>query len=190
MTVDPWARGAIDPGDHKDTDTKSRDDDGGFSRPTTEYVVLRHPKPKEENIALRKEVTDFAAAMEKELRNNDHKGGWQDCSPHWLIGRLCQEVIEVIDQIQWDAPVDGDRRVELDALRRKFIRDSIVATRSHLAAAASELLRYSHIRDYPPMKNQDGSGLVGETADVANFAMMIADVCVEKNKAKPNKVEP
>lgn len=44
---------------------------------------------------IRPEVMRFAALMEEKLRKNDHKGGWQACSPGWLYGRLCQEVDEL-----------------------------------------------------------------------------------------------
>ena len=72
--------------------------------------------------APRKTVQWFARQMEAKLRENDHKGGWDDCELGWLLRRLGQEVGE---------------------LRRALKKEKHV---------------------------------VREAADVANFAMMIADV--------------
>ncbi|MGE7271378.1 hypothetical protein ACQKK5_07950 [Brevibacillus panacihumi] len=44
---------------------------------------------------IRSEVTWFAEEMEKKLRENDHKGGWEDCDILWLYGRLLEEVDEL-----------------------------------------------------------------------------------------------
>ena len=73
----------------------------------------------------RKAVRDFAKEMEKRLLDNDYKGGWDDCTPAWLLKRLGEEMKEL-------------RR----AVRAKEPTEQI-----------SE-----------------------EAADVANFAMMVADV--------------
>ena len=50
-----------------------------------------------EGYELRPAVKLFAEAMEKTLRANDHKGGWgfQDCSTHYLLCRLVEEVGEL-----------------------------------------------------------------------------------------------
>lgn len=37
---------------------------------------------------VRPEVAAFAIAMERKLRKNDHKGGWQDDAPEALLARL------------------------------------------------------------------------------------------------------
>ena len=44
---------------------------------------------------LRKEVQEFAEAMESTLLDNDHKGGWDDCDLIWLFERVEQEVEEL-----------------------------------------------------------------------------------------------
>lgn len=38
----------------------------------------------QESIQQRKPVAEFANAMECKLSANDHKGGWEDCSPVYL----------------------------------------------------------------------------------------------------------
>lgn len=75
--------------------------------------------------------------MEKVLRDNDHKGGWEECRPDWLLMRLKQEVSE------------------LDSAMRK-------GTVPHTGVDD----RTSDVPADPAR----------EAADVANFAMMIADV--------------
>ena len=67
----------------------------------------------------------FTNAMQTELDNNRHKGGWGSMSQKWLLRRLRQETKE-------------------------------------LERAIAE-----------------GKNVVEEAADVANFAMMIADNCAE-----------
>jgi NTP pyrophosphatase (non-canonical NTP hydrolase) len=84
--------------------------------------------------ALRPEVQWFAQAMEKELRENDHKGGWSATSFTELIQRLHEESGE-------------------------------------LARAVDEFLRA-----LVEQRMQDGTHVLAEAADVANFAMMIADI--------------
>lgn len=75
---------------------------------------------------LRPEVAAFALAMEDKLRQNDHKGGWDDCSKQYLAMRLTQE--------------------------REELRSAIA-------------------RGDPP------EDIMKEAADIANFAMMVADLC-------------
>jgi len=75
--------------------------------------------------SLRPEVAAFALAMEDKLRQNDHKGGWDDCSKQYMAMRLTQE--------------------------REELRDAIA-------------------RGAPPEE------ILKEAADVANFAMMVADL--------------
>lgn len=43
----------------------------------------------------RASVNRFAELMEAELRENDHKGGWKDCEPGWLLRRAGQELDEL-----------------------------------------------------------------------------------------------
>jgi NTP pyrophosphatase (non-canonical NTP hydrolase) len=40
-------------------------------------------------------VLRFAVEMEKKLAENDHKGGWDDCEPEWLLKRLREETREL-----------------------------------------------------------------------------------------------
>lgn len=52
----------------------------------------------------REEVLWFAAKMEKELRENDHKGGWEDCTYEYLLKRLRDEYAELkhkLDRLQY-----------------------------------------------------------------------------------------
>ncbi|GIQ63546.1 hypothetical protein PACILC2_21140 [Paenibacillus cisolokensis] len=78
--------------------------------------------------SLRSEVQWFAQQMEAKLRDNDHKGGWENESLLWLYMRMIEEVEEVKAEIK----AAFDREIDYN----KIIR---------------------------------------EAADVANFAMMIAD---------------
>lgn len=44
---------------------------------------------------IRPEVIAFAKAMEQELRNNDYKGGWKECSSEYLWIRVNSELGEL-----------------------------------------------------------------------------------------------
>lgn len=83
---------------------------------------------QKENISCRPSVNWFAEKMELKLRENDHKGGWEHCSPHWLLDRLKQEVLELENAIS----------------------------------------------------SSDANEITKEAADVANFALMIADTINRK----------
>ncbi len=48
---------------------------------------------------MRKEVVRFAETMEKKLKENDHKGGWDDCSIDFLTYRLRQEQAELFEAL-------------------------------------------------------------------------------------------
>lgn len=99
---------------------------------------------------LRPEVLTFACEMERQLRANDHKGGWQQCAPDWLFGRMREEENELLAAMV---------RVELDPW--------------HATAGRTTVERVVH-----------------EAADVANFAMMIADVCGGLAAPAPAKEPP
>lgn len=86
---------------------------------------MTNPQPRES-------VLWFAGEMERQLRENDHKGGWMECSPRQLLDRLREELIELHQAVD--------------------------------AWACDEMEGASHY-------------VVSEAADVANFAMMIANIC-------------
>lgn len=59
-------------------------------------------------IRLRWCVSWFAEQMERKLRENDHKGGWNNCDALYLIGRINQEM----DELQ-AAIMDGEGPFEI-----------------------------------------------------------------------------
>jgi NTP pyrophosphatase (non-canonical NTP hydrolase) len=101
-----------------------------------ELRSLRRLRADEEGRRVRPEVLAFAQAMEVELRENDGKGGWEDCGTEWLLHRMTEE-----------------RRELTEAVKRR-----------HAALGATS-------------KRETAAAVLSEAADVANFAMMIADVC-------------
>jgi NTP pyrophosphatase (non-canonical NTP hydrolase) len=87
-----------------------------------------------ESDAVRIEVRQFGKLMERKLAANEHKGGWDDEEPEWLLRRLREET------------------KELAALIRDVAAISPAAVQGEVVAKIGR-----------------------EAADVANFAMMIAD---------------
>lgn len=60
-------------------------------------------------LKLRPSVLAFAEAMERELRENDWKGGWDDCTINFLIEKLEEETKELERIVQRDCPFCGKR---------------------------------------------------------------------------------
>lgn len=98
-------------------------------------------------LSLRPQVAAFAQLMEKKLRENDRKGGWRNCTTAYL-SRRCGN--------------------ELEELRAVVKRGNDWVRASMFPSG-----RGPQFSDNAEMAKQVGR----EAADVANFAMMIADVC-------------
>src|SRR5262245_28744819 len=99
-------------------------------------------------LELRREVAAFAQLMEQKLRENDKKGGWKHCETAYLSRRCGNELEELRTRVKRGH----------DWMRRMWSRPNARGPYSLSGSTfATEI------------------GL--EAADVANFAMMIADVC-------------
>jgi hypothetical protein len=92
-------------------------------------------------LEVRYQVAAFALLMERELRANDHKGGWDTCDTSWLLKRIEEEAKE-------------------------------------LRAADPDRVRYPYGTDVINDTGKRADLVESEAADVANFAMMVADVAV------------
>ncbi|MCM3704035.1 hypothetical protein [Paenibacillus macerans] len=90
------------------------------------------------NPQLRESVEWFAQQMEMKLRENDHKGGWDNCEINYLFSRLNEEV--------------------------KELKSSVA--RVGLKGNWADM----------PLSSSTPLDVAREAADVANFAMMIADI--------------
>jgi hypothetical protein len=89
----------------------------------------------------RVEILSFAFVMERKLKENDHKGGWEDSDTDWLIKRIADERNEL--KRAYDKYLNSDElHPNIDALIQRII---------------------------------------DEAADVANFAMMVADKAANRN---------
>jgi NTP pyrophosphatase (non-canonical NTP hydrolase) len=60
----------------------------------------------EEALCAREEVQWFATRMEQELRENDHKGGWQNDNWRDLLARLHEEMHELWHVCNYGANAD------------------------------------------------------------------------------------
>jgi hypothetical protein len=98
-------------------------------------------------VTLRPVVQRFAELMEAKLKENDKKGGWGNCSTAYLSRRCGNEL--------------GELRAAVNR-GKHWVRQSTFLSGRGPVISDNEELRL----------------LIGrEAADVANFAMMIADVC-------------
>jgi len=130
---------------------------------------------------LRQEVFVFAQAMEKELLENDHKGGWKKCDPQWLLSRMCDELVELLDCF------DVERT---NAPDRIGPREAFLIAQDHLRAAAGILRKHTGTHNTRGLAralapdearhSRSTDGVLSEAADVANFAMILADVCSKR----------
>jgi len=125
-----------------------------------------------EPLELRPEVAAFAQLMERALRDNDHKGGWQECSLPSLIRRLGEETAELDDEIE----KAGDR-VWRDWDPEAHAKGS--RPHQQLVVSYSPVVGWRSADPHAPRRFQptveDIERIGSEAADVANFAMMIAD---------------
>lgn len=118
---------------------------------------------------LKRPADAFRRAMLWRLRENRDKGGWAEMDPTQLVSRLLDEVAELLQEFE----LRGDGAVEL----LSFIHSAS----SILAGGRLELeVRDLHFdprthASVAEMKREHEAELVRECADVANFAMMIAD---------------
>jgi NTP pyrophosphatase (non-canonical NTP hydrolase) len=61
---------------------------------------------------VREPVKWFAEQMENKLKENDNKGGWDDCNLYWLVNRIKEEVSELERAINIHRDL-GDNRLEI-----------------------------------------------------------------------------
>lgn len=123
--------------------------------------------------AMRAAVLAFARLMEEQLQANDWKGGWQDDCPTALLRRLREETDELSREIDaagdrvwrdWDPAAHA-----ASALPHRQVIVSFVPGRGWFCADIHTPKRFN-----PDVEAKRRIGK--ESADVANFAMMIADV--------------
>lgn len=122
---------------------------------------------------LRPQVLAFALAMERQLRANDFKGGWEDCYPEELLRRLREETLE----LELEIKRAGDRAwrdwdPEAHASGPRPHQQLIVIHRPGRGWFCTDL----HAPKVFHPTADDVFRITDEAADVANFAMMIADV--------------
>ena len=105
---------------------------------TPEQTYERKARKSDITLAeCRPQVLSFAILMEEVLRENDHKGGWEDCDLEDLSQRIWGEAFE------------------LSAAVRPFYQAICMGD------AVSDLMQIE---------------IGNEAADVANYAMMVADL--------------
>ncbi len=76
-----------------------------------------------EELELRAEVAAFAQAMERQLRKNDHKGGWKQCTNEYIDERLEQELDEVYAVLEEIATVEKHPGNEPEAVRAELDKE-------------------------------------------------------------------
>ena len=101
-------------------------------------------------IRLRLQVSAFAQMMERKLRKNDDKGGWRNASKSFLLRRLLEETVELAELFRLDE-----------------------GTITLIRIAAERVSRFAPQLCSGVTMEQ----ISNEAADVANFAMMLVDVC-------------
>jgi PRTRC genetic system protein C len=66
---------------------------------TEEITFVKRSGTKGTEDIQRPVVKAFANFMEIRLRANDHKGGWEDVDPLWLLGRLQENVADLAAEL-------------------------------------------------------------------------------------------
>ena len=68
-----------------------------------------------EGIYIRHSLVRFVKQMELKLRENDHKGGWENSSTEYLFDSLCEEVDELQGELS-EINDPSDERVKGECL--------------------------------------------------------------------------
>jgi hypothetical protein len=98
----------------------------------------------------------FVRAMEQKLADNVHNGGWQKDPPHHLLARVIEETAELVDVLMPDEKARSEFNMAIEYL-------------GNAAAKLRVFEPYLECRGRPhEVRN--------EAADIANMAMMVADV--------------
>ncbi len=58
---------------------------------------------------IRKSVMEFAIRMEARLKENDYKGGWEDCDPDDLLDMMEEEIAELSYAMFGSCPKCGNQ---------------------------------------------------------------------------------
>ena len=98
---------------------------------------------------VRPSVQEFALAMERVLRANDNKGGWEHRTPQWLAARAVQEAGELLESLSESSSV-ADAHSEQEAID--------VANMVHMVwyVLKTRRLRSKTIAEYVDRKFGDG----------------------------------
>ncbi len=120
-------------------------------------------------VPWRPEVIAFADLMERELRNNDFKTGWKGCRPEDLFAHLQSEVRELEEIFR-----AANHQIEWRKSGGKWDRGG---GWSRLNPQTGE----REVGSFYRLEGADRDALLtkvgDEAADIANMAMMVADVC-------------
>jgi hypothetical protein len=112
---------------------------------------------------LRPAVRRFALLMERELRTNDHKGGWLGVHVRNLLAHLVEEVAEVVETFAPPDTATDPEEVETRRLLLHAVNDLHNARSWILAVDMKAVLRAN-------------PETASECGDVGNLAMMVAHV--------------
>ncbi len=110
-----------------------------------------------EKVVLRRAVQAHAELQERVLKENDWKGGWENCELCELLGRALEEYAELLEEVSIDERTAG------------FVR-----LLKHMASEIERDFTTVLDRDLPPDEKQL-KAIEKETADLGNFGVMIVD---------------
>lgn len=121
---------------------------------------------------LRPEIIAFALLMERELRANDErkgKVGWKNCDPRDLIPRIYDEAEELEKEVGFTFnPVWFAAKPDHNWYGGWMVRERDGVT---------EYANPDNVEFRPHDAVQSARRIGSEAADIANMAMMVADVC-------------
>lgn len=118
----------------------------------------------------RPEVVAFAVLMERELRLNDHKGGWKKDDAYQLAKHMVAEAIELRDALQEKLYEPIYREATPEEINQPGRHRMYVTT----SGQPRKVMIADHL-EYRPWTAP--ARVASEAADLANMAMMVADVC-------------
>lgn len=72
---------------------------------------------------MRRQVVEFANALEARLAENDHKGGWEGLEAREIINRIYENVDELAEAVDEGRPFDEEPDLDAAAYLL-FLRDN------------------------------------------------------------------
>lgn len=123
----------------------------------------------------RLEVKKFADAMETELKENDHKKGWKNCTSGFLISKLDEETKELLEVVRAYKNINNEELLHDDMTELKARILSEAADVGNIAMMIADICGALQVenKELPMIVCLCGSTRFFKTFDEQNFRLTL-----------------